>query len=137
MRTLTPTKRTIPASSRRVALRGHGAAERGRSSVLAFRERRRERDLRWFTRDRPAVRVAGPAGVEERVSGRAEPRGEWLACDEWMRRAPVASRGDVGVVWVDMSGTCLLVIDEQERELPAWEFVDCLAGTKHAFIGTR
>jgi len=35
-----------------------------------------------------------------------------------------------------MSGTCLLVIEGQERELRAWDFVDCPACTRHAFIGT-
>ena len=45
-------------------------------------------------------------------------------------------RRDSGVVRVDMSGTCLLVIDEQERELRAWDLIHCPAGTKHAFMGT-
>lgn len=35
-----------------------------------------------------------------------------------------------------LSGTCLLVIEEQERELRAWDFVHCPAGTNHVFIGT-
>ena len=33
-------------------------------------------------------------------------------------------------------GTCLLVIEEQERPLRAWDFVHCPAGTRHIFVGT-
>jgi uncharacterized cupin superfamily protein len=35
-----------------------------------------------------------------------------------------------------LAGTCLLVIEEHERELRAWDFVHCPAGTRHVFIGT-
>lgn len=35
-----------------------------------------------------------------------------------------------------LSGTCLLVIEEQERHLRAWDFVHCPAGTRHIFVGT-
>jgi uncharacterized cupin superfamily protein len=35
-----------------------------------------------------------------------------------------------------LAGTCLLLIEEQERELRAWDFVHCPAGTRHAFVGT-
>lgn len=35
-----------------------------------------------------------------------------------------------------LAGTCLLVIEEQERELGAWDFVHCPAGTHHVFVGT-
>jgi uncharacterized cupin superfamily protein len=35
-----------------------------------------------------------------------------------------------------LSGTCLLVIEEQERPLRAWDFVHCPAGTRHTFVGT-
>jgi uncharacterized cupin superfamily protein len=34
-----------------------------------------------------------------------------------------------------LSGACVLVIEEQERELRAWDFVHCPAGTRHAFVG--
>jgi uncharacterized cupin superfamily protein len=34
-----------------------------------------------------------------------------------------------------LAGTCLLVIEEQERTLRAWDFVHCPAHTRHAFIG--
>jgi uncharacterized cupin superfamily protein len=35
-----------------------------------------------------------------------------------------------------LAGTCLLVIEEQERPLRAWDFVHCPAGTRHTFVGT-
>ena len=35
-----------------------------------------------------------------------------------------------------LAGTCLLVIEEDERELRAWDFVHCPAGTHHVFVGT-
>jgi quercetin dioxygenase-like cupin family protein len=35
-----------------------------------------------------------------------------------------------------LRGTCLLLIEEQERELRAWDFVHCPPGTKHTFVGT-
>jgi uncharacterized cupin superfamily protein len=34
-----------------------------------------------------------------------------------------------------LSGTCRLVIEEQERELRAWDFVHCPAGARHVFVG--
>jgi mannose-6-phosphate isomerase-like protein (cupin superfamily) len=35
-----------------------------------------------------------------------------------------------------LSGSCLLVIEEEERPLRAWDFVHCPAGTRHIFVGT-
>ena len=35
-----------------------------------------------------------------------------------------------------LAGACLLLIEEQERPLRAWDFVHCPAGTRHAFVGT-
>jgi mannose-6-phosphate isomerase-like protein (cupin superfamily) len=35
-----------------------------------------------------------------------------------------------------LRGTCLLLIEEQERELRAWDFVHCPPGTNHTFVGT-
>jgi uncharacterized cupin superfamily protein len=35
-----------------------------------------------------------------------------------------------------LSGTCLLVIEEEERSLRAWDFVHCPGGTRHTFVGT-
>ena len=35
-----------------------------------------------------------------------------------------------------LAGTCLLLIEEQERPLRAWDFVHCPPGTDHIFVGT-
>jgi uncharacterized cupin superfamily protein len=35
-----------------------------------------------------------------------------------------------------LAGTCLLLVEEQERPLRAWDFVHCPAGTRLAFVGT-
>lgn len=33
-------------------------------------------------------------------------------------------------------GECILIVEEQERHLRAWDFVHCPPGTAHAFVGT-
>jgi uncharacterized cupin superfamily protein len=35
-----------------------------------------------------------------------------------------------------LSGTCLLIVEEQERELRAFDFVHLPPGTRHTFVGT-
>jgi len=35
-----------------------------------------------------------------------------------------------------LAGECLLLVEEQERLLRAWDFVHCPAGTLHTFVGT-
>jgi len=34
-----------------------------------------------------------------------------------------------------LAGKCLLVVEERERELKAWDFVHCPAWTDHVFVG--
>ena len=34
-----------------------------------------------------------------------------------------------------LAGECLLVIEEEERRLRAWDFVHCPPGTRHVFVG--
>jgi uncharacterized cupin superfamily protein len=34
-----------------------------------------------------------------------------------------------------LSGECLLVVEEEERRLRAWDFFHCPAGTRHVFVG--
>jgi uncharacterized cupin superfamily protein len=34
-----------------------------------------------------------------------------------------------------LAGECLLLVDEQERRLKAWDFVHCPPGTDHVFVG--
>jgi uncharacterized cupin superfamily protein len=35
-----------------------------------------------------------------------------------------------------LAGACLLLVEEQERPLRAWDFVHCPAGIRHTFVGT-
>ena len=35
-----------------------------------------------------------------------------------------------------LSGTCLLIVEEEERPLRPWDFVHCPPGTRHTFVGT-
>jgi uncharacterized cupin superfamily protein len=35
-----------------------------------------------------------------------------------------------------LTGTCRLLIEEEERVLRAWDFVHCPPGTNHTFVGT-
>ena len=34
-----------------------------------------------------------------------------------------------------LSGECLLIVEEEERRLKAWDFVHCAPGTHHIFVG--
>ena len=35
-----------------------------------------------------------------------------------------------------LAGACLLLVEEEERGLRAWDFVHCPPGTRHTFVGT-
>jgi uncharacterized cupin superfamily protein len=35
-----------------------------------------------------------------------------------------------------LAGSCLLLVEDEERPLHAWDFVHCPAGTRHTFVGT-
>ena len=35
-----------------------------------------------------------------------------------------------------LTGTCLLLVEDEERPLKAWDFFHCPAGTRHTFVGT-
>ena len=35
-----------------------------------------------------------------------------------------------------LAGTCTVVIEEEERQLRAWDFLHCPGGTRHVFVGT-
>jgi len=34
-----------------------------------------------------------------------------------------------------LSGECLVILDGEERQLVAWDFLHCAAGTEHVFVG--
>jgi len=35
-----------------------------------------------------------------------------------------------------LAGECMLLVEEEERPLRAWDFVHCPPGTRHTFVGT-
>jgi uncharacterized cupin superfamily protein len=35
-----------------------------------------------------------------------------------------------------LAGSCLLLVEDHQRPLRAWDFVHCAAGTRHTFVGT-
>jgi uncharacterized cupin superfamily protein len=35
-----------------------------------------------------------------------------------------------------LAGSCLLLVEDREQPLRAWDFVHCPAGTRHTFVGT-
>ena len=36
-----------------------------------------------------------------------------------------------------LAGECLLIVEDEERRLRAWDFFHCPAGTRHVFVGTE
>ncbi len=44
-------------------------------------------------------------------------------------------REDAQEDFLVLSGECLVIIDDQERRLRAWDFVHCPPGTDHIFVG--
>lgn len=44
-------------------------------------------------------------------------------------------REDVQEDFLVLGGECLLIVEEQERRLRAWDFVHCPPGVTHAFVG--
>jgi quercetin dioxygenase-like cupin family protein len=44
-------------------------------------------------------------------------------------------REDAQENFLVLSGECLLIIDDQERRLRAWDFVHCPPGADHVFVG--
>ena len=44
-------------------------------------------------------------------------------------------REDAQEDFLVLSGECLVIIDDEERHLRAWDFVHCPPGTDHVFVG--
>ena len=44
-------------------------------------------------------------------------------------------REDAQEDFLVLSGECLVIIDDEERPLRAWDFVHCPPGTDHVFVG--
>lgn len=49
--------------------------------------------------------------------------------------ASLYHREDAQEDFLVLAGECLLVVEEEERRLAAWDFVHCPAGTLHLFVG--
>ena len=81
---------------------------------------------------------------------RSEERGQdtdFEGAQEWAQlgfRIQVLAPGQRGVYhgergqedFLVVSGECVLVIEGEERQLQAWDFVHCPPWTKHVFVGT-
>ena len=66
-----------------------------------------------------------PVGSSGPRSGSPDP-----GMSKWLYHAESAQEG-----FLVLSGEALLLIEEQERPLRAWDFVHCPPGTAHAFLG--
>jgi uncharacterized cupin superfamily protein len=71
-----------------------------------------------FDRDRSFPQL----GVNLRVLMPGQPNGNYHA-------------EDVQEDFLVLAGECVLLIEEQERRLRAWDFVHCPPGTRHIFVG--
>jgi uncharacterized cupin superfamily protein len=111
------------ASEARLQKAGHGRAPAGEGWFVL-----NARDARWLTGDFGAfTRFEGDArfpsiGVNIGVLAPGQPACLYHGEDE---------QEDFLV----LSGECLLLIEEEERRLKAWDFVHCPAWTRHVFVG--
>ncbi|MEK6250975.1 MAG: cupin domain-containing protein [Actinomycetota bacterium] len=87
------------------------------------------RDARWL--DDGALGVYTPFAGDARF-----PKvGINLAVLEPGQPGSMYHREDEQEDFLVLAGKCLLLIEEQERELRAWDFVHCPAWTDHVFVG--
>jgi uncharacterized cupin superfamily protein len=99
-------------------------------------------DAAWVRSDafgRRCVFESSPRVLQERPD--AEPQmfadiGFTLAVLEPGKPTGMYHAESVQEDFLVLAGTCLLLVEEQERELRAWDFVHCPAGTRHVFVGT-
>ena len=87
------------------------------------------REARWLD--------DGPLGVYTPFAGEARfPRiGINLAVLEPGQPSSMYHGEDEQEDFLILAGECLLLIEEQERSLRAWDFVHCPPGTRHTFVG--
>jgi uncharacterized cupin superfamily protein len=93
----------------------------------------------WFVVNAREVRWLddGPLGVYTPFAGEARfPRiGINLAVLEPGQPSSMYHGEDEQEDFLVLAGECLLLIEEQERRLVAWDFVHCPAWTEHVFVG--
>jgi uncharacterized cupin superfamily protein len=88
------------------------------------------RDAAWVKNE-----YFGSACVIEREAGQFEQIGYTLAVLEPGQPSGMYHREDDQEDFLVLSGECLLIVEDQERPLKAWDFVHCPAGTEHIFVG--
>jgi quercetin dioxygenase-like cupin family protein len=89
------------------------------------------RDAAWETNDRGGAMCAfegesapfAGLGVNVRVLGAAQTR--------WLYHAEPTQED-----FLVLAGQCLLLVEDEERPLKAWDFVHCPPATAHAFVAT-
>jgi uncharacterized cupin superfamily protein len=94
----------------------------------------------WFTVNvRDAAWVSGGALADACIfEGDAVPFGQigyTLAVLAPGQAAGMYHREDDQEDFLVLSGECLLIVEDQERRLRAWDFVHCPPGTEHVFVG--
>jgi uncharacterized cupin superfamily protein len=83
-----------------------------------------------FETNGPVAR--GAKGVEERTFPQL---GFHLAVLEPGRPSSLYHAEESQEDFLVVSGECIVVIEEEERRLRAWDFVHCPPGTRHVFVG--
>ena len=94
----------------------------------------------WFTVNvRDAAWVSGGSLADACIfEGDAVPFGQigyTLAVLAPGQAAGMYHREDDQEDFLVLSGECLLIVEDQERRLQAWDFVHCPPGTEHVFVG--
>ena len=76
-------------------------------------------------------------GIRLEGDGAAEFKEIGINCDVLMPGEPncLYHRESVQENFLVLSGECLLIVEGQERELRAWDFVHCPPGTNHVLVG--
>jgi uncharacterized cupin superfamily protein len=88
------------------------------------------RDAAWVTNDH-----FGAACVIEREAGQFPQIGYTLAVLQPGQPSGLYHREDDQEDFLVLSGECIAIIENQERDIQAWDFVHCPAGTEHIFVG--
>lgn len=88
------------------------------------------RDGRWMTND-----VLGAAFIVEGDDAGFDQVGYTIGILQPGQSGGRYHREAAQEDFLVLSGECLLLIEEEERPLKAWDFVHCPPGTNHSFVG--
>jgi uncharacterized cupin superfamily protein len=89
------------------------------------------RDGRWVTND-----VLGDAFIVEGDNVSFDQVGYTIGVLQPGQSGGRYHRESAQEDFLVLAGECLLLIEEEERPLKAWDFVHCPPGTNHSFVGT-